>query len=1021
MKQVILSAVKGLILLFMWVFSVGMLAQNITVKGTVTDGSGEALIGVTVQAQETTTGTITDVDGNFSLPNVPANAILEISYVGMVPQIIAVNGRTTINITLVEDVEALEEVIVVGYGTQKKVNLTGAVAQISDKELSNRPIQNVSSALQGLMSGLTVMSGQGRPGQDGATLRVRGVGTLNSASPYILIDGVESGTMNSIDPNDIESISVLKDASSAAIYGSKASNGVILITTKRGTTGAPRISYNGFYGIQSPTNVIQRLGSYDYARLYNQALVEDGRNPRFTDEDIQKFRDGSSPYTHPDTDWYDLAFRTGTQHQHNVSASGGTDRVTYLASLGYLRQEGILPNSNRQQFNGRTNLDIKLSDRLDLRMNMAYIKNDYQDPTNSYVRGGSDQIIRQLNIIAPWIPYKHEDGTYGTVSDGNPIAWLDLNQTIDRDNQNFTGIVAADYRILDGLKATLQGSYISNTQHFKEFQKDIQYNPSTYHGPNQLDERYYLWNRSNFDALLNYDKTFGGAHNLKVLMGWHTEKYNYIENRMLRRGFPNNNLTDLNAGTASTQTNSGYTRSLAMISGFGRINYDYQSKYLLEANFRADASSRFAPDNRWGYFPSFSAAWRISEEYFMEGLRDNLNDLKIRGSWGLLGNQDALDGDGNADYYPYLNTYSLGGSYPFDGTLHTGYYQSTYRIETISWEKARTIGLGVDATLFDHVNASIDLYDRKTTDIIMNVPVPAEFALGSYRDNVGAMQNRGIELSLGYNNRWGDWSLAVNGNLSYNKNEILDLSGVDRIIDGNSINQVGHAISSFYTYQADGFFQSQEEADAFAAKYNPSTGTTLFSQEFKAGDIRYVDVNGDGVIDGDDRVISNSVNPAYIFGLNLSGGYKNFDLSLIFSGTAKAARIFNQEAFGSFQGDVSHPTTAWLDAWSPENTNASMPRIFNATNSNSAAQRVMSTFWLQNTSFVRLKNLQLGYTIPGHLLQGIGVSNVRFYYSAENLLTIDNIPINIDPENNSERASAYPIIQTHSVGVNVTF
>lgn len=1021
MKKRNLFKWKGLLFSCMWIATFALFGQNITVNGTVTDTDNEPVIGATIVLQDDMArGTVTDIDGNYMI-STPSDGYLQFSFVGMQTQTIPVNGRTVINVVLESDTELLDEVIVVGYGTQRKVNLTGAVAQISDKELSNRPIQNVSTALQGLMSGLTVMSGQGRPGQDGATLRVRGVGTLNSASPYILIDGVESGTMNSIDPNDIESISVLKDASSAAIYGSKASNGVILITTKRGTTGAPRVSYSGFYGIQTPTNMIERLGSYDYARLYNQALVEDGRNARFTDEDLQKFRDGSNPYTHSNTNWYDLAFQTGTQHQHNVSASGGTDNVKYLASLGYLQQEGILPNSNRQQFNGRTNLDIKLSDRFDLRMNMAYIKNDYQDPTNSYVRGGSDQIIRQLNIIAPWIPYKHEDGTYGTVSDGNPIAWLDLDQTIDRKNQNFTGIVAADYQLMDGLKATLQGSYISNIQHFKEFQKDIQYNPSTYHGPNQLDERYYLWNRTNFDALLNYDKQFADAHNLKVLLGWHTEKYNYTENGMVRRGFPNNNLTDMNAGTASTQTNNGYTRALAMISGFGRINYDYKSKYLLEANFRADASSRFASDNRWGYFPSFSAAWRISEEHFMEGLRDDINDLKIRGSWGLLGNQDALDASGGTDYYPYLNTYNLGGQYPFDGVLHSGYYQSTYRIESISWEKARTIGLGLDATLFNHYNLSVDLYDRKTTDIIMNVPVPAEFALGAYRDNVGAMRNRGVEVSLGYNNRWGDWSLAVNGNLSYNKNEILSLSGVDRTISGSSINQVGQAISSFYVYQADGFFQSQEEADAFADKYNPSTGTTLFSQPFKAGDIRYVDVNGDGVINGDDRVISNSVNPAYIYGLNINSGYKNFDLSLIFSGTAKAARIFNQEAFGSFQGDVSHPTTAWLDAWRPDNTNASMPRIFNATNSNSSPQRVMSTFWLQNTSFLRLKNLQLGYTIPAHLLQGIGASSVRFYYSAENLITVDNLPINIDPENNSERASAYPIIQTHSVGVNVTF
>lgn len=1015
MKIVNLFKWRYLLLLSALILSLGMSAQSVTITGNVTDENKIPIIGGNVIEKGTNNGTVTDIDGDFTL-SVSQGAILEISYIGYVTSEITVGNQTNLQVVLIEDMQSLEEVVVVGYGTQQRVNLTGAVARIGEKELDSRPIQNVSSALQGLVSGLTVMSGQGRPGQDGSTLRIRGTGTLNTASPYILIDGVESGTMNSLDPNDIESISVLKDASSAAIYGSKASNGVILITTKRGRAGAPRVTYNGFYGIQRPTDLPERLSSYDYARLYNHALVENGNNPRFTDDDLNKFQDGSSPYTHPNTDWYDLAYRTGMQHQHNVTASGGTESTSYHASVGYLGQEGILPNSNRQQFNGRINLDVIVNDRLDMRMNLAYINNNYSDPTNSYVRGGSDQIIRQLNIIAPWITNRYEDGTYGTVSDGNPIAWLDLDQTQDRKNQNFTGILAGDYKITDNLVATLQGSYINNMQHFREFMKDIQYNPSTYHGPNQLDENYYLWNRTSFDALLNYDKLFNDVHSFKVLLGWHTEKYNYNENTMMRRGFPNNNLTDMNAGTASTQTNGGYSRTLAMISGFGRINYNYASKYHLEANFRADASSRFSSENRWGYFPSFSAGWRLSEEGFMEDHRDAINNLMIRGSWGLLGNQDALN-----DFYPYLNTYNLGGSYPLDGSLQSGYYQSNYRIESISWEKARTYGLGIDLSLFNNYNASIDFYDRKTTDIIMDVPVPAEFALGAYKDNVGAMRNRGVEVSFGYNNRWNDWSLGVNGNISYNKNEILNLGGVERMISGNSINKVGHSLSSFYVYQADGFFQSQEEADAFAAKYNSSTGTTLFSQEFKAGDIRYVDVNGDGVINGDDRVISNSLNPVYIYGLNMNAGYRNFDLSLIFSGAAKAARILNSEAFGSFQGDVSHPTSIWLDAWRPDNTNAKMPRVYNSINSNSAPERVMSTFWLQNTSFIRLKNLQLGYTIPESGLRSLGISNARIYYSAENILTIDNIPISIDPENNSERASAYPIVQTHSIGVSLTF
>ncbi|GHT19605.1 SusC/RagA family TonB-linked outer membrane protein [Bacteroidia bacterium] len=990
---------------------------KIAVTGVVSDADGPVIGASVVEKGSPGNGTASDVDGKYTLRVLP-NATLEISYLGYATQEVPVNGQTTINVTLSEDASQLEEVVVVGYGTQRKVNLTGAVSTVDSKALSSRPIQNVSGALQGLMSGVTIQSGEGRPGQDGATIRVRGVGTLNNASPYILIDGVESGTINAIDPSDIESISVLKDAASAAIYGSKASNGVILITTKRGKEGKSVVSYNGFYGVQTATKLVERLSSYDQARLYNRALTEDGQPARFTTDDLQKFKDGSDPYGHPNTDWYGLGFQTGYQHQHNVSVSGGAKNMSYQASVGFLQQEGILRNAERQQFNGRTNLDFKISEKLSARVNMAYIKNDYKDPVTSYAPGtSSDQVIRQLNIIAPWIVNKDADGNYGTMSDGNPIASLDLEQTVDRYDQNFTGLVAADYLITDGLKLTLQGAYIGNIQHFKMFVKDIQYNPSKYYGPNSLDERFYLWNRTNFDALLNYDKQFG-VHGVKVLAGWHTEKYNYSENTMGRKSFPNNDLTDMDAGAESTRTNGGFTRELAMLSGFGRVNYDYANKYLLEANIRADASSRFSPKHRWGYFPSFSAGWRLSEESFMESTHDVLSNLKIRASWGLLGNQDALD-----DYYPYMSTYNLGGSYMFGGSLGSGYYQSTFRKEDISWEKSRTYGFGIDATIIEHVNASIDYYDRETTDIIMDVPAPAEFGLGTYKDNVGSMSNRGVELSLGYNNKWGDWSLQATGNFAYNKNEILALSGVKQIINDNGyqINRIGEAISSYYVYQTDGFFQSQGEVDEFTAKYNKANGTTMFGYDFKPGDIRYVDSNGDGKINADDRVLCNSTNPVYTFGLNTTVGYKDFDLSLLFSGAAKQSRIFTEEAFGDFRGDATHPSTAWLDAWTPDNTDASMPRVTNARRSNNSAQDIRSTFWLQNTSFLRLKNLQLGYNVPSQWLAKAGISKLRVYYSVENLFTVDNMPINIDPEITSARSSSYPLIRTHSFGLNLTF
>ena len=378
---------------------VGISQQQKSLKGTVNDALGP-VAGASVVVKGTTNGTVTDMDGNFVL-DVNNGDILQVSFIGYVTQDIKYTGQATLTVNLVEDTQKLEEVIVVGYGTQKKVNMTGAVAQIDSKALENRPVQNVSTALQGTMPGVQVTSGGGRPGQDGGTIRVRGVGTLNMADPYILVDGIETGTMNSVDPNDIESISVLKDAASAAIYGSKASNGVVLITTKRGKTGKPRISYNGYVGLQKPTEMIDRISSYDYARLYNQSMVDAGLNPRFEQSDLDKFRDGSSPYTHPNTDWYDEAYRTGVQHSHNVNVSGGTENVKYMGSVGYLGQTGILPNAERQQFNARTNLDMKLNERLNVRLNLAYIKNDYSDPNSSYAGGSSDQIIRQLNRIAP--------------------------------------------------------------------------------------------------------------------------------------------------------------------------------------------------------------------------------------------------------------------------------------------------------------------------------------------------------------------------------------------------------------------------------------------------------------------------------------------------------------------------------------------------------------------------------------------------------------------------------------------
>ena len=989
-------------------------------KGLVKDATGESVIGASVVVKGTTNGTITDFDGNFSLDGIKKGDVIVISYVGYQTQEIKWNG-SPLNVILKEDSKTLSEVVVVGYGTQKKANLSGSVAMVDSKELENRPIQNVSSGLQGLMPGVAITGTNGAPGQDAGKIRVRGIGTLNEAGPYILVDGIETGTLSAVDPNDIESISVLKDAASAAIYGSKAANGVVLITTKRGKTGQTKISYSGYLSFQNATNMIERMGSYEYASLLNQALEAEGMSKRFNDTELQKFKDGNDPL-YPDTDWYDLAYKTGVQHRHNVNINGGSENVKYMASLGYLNQTGILPNAGREQFNARTNLDMKINKRLSARMNLSFIKNDYSDASSAYYGGSSDQIIRQLNLTAPWIVARYDDGTWGTISDGSPIAWLDSGMKVNRDNYNFSGMAAVDYEIFDGLKLTLQGAYVNNLQNYNYFQKYIKYNENKESDPSQLDERFYKWDRTNYDALLNYNKNFG-KHNIKGLLGWHTEKYNYKYQKAVRKKFPNNELTDMNAGDASTQSNEGYTAELAMISWFARINYDFAGKYLLEANIRADASSRFAEGHRWGYFPSFSGAWRISEEAFMESAKDSwLSGLKIRASWGQLGNQDALSGSNN-DYYPALNTYNLDSKYAFGGSLNSGYYQRKYRLETISWEKASTWGVGVDFTLFNKLNGSLDYYNRKTTGIIMDVTVPKEFALDAYKDNVGSMRNSGIEINLSYNTKIGQVDFGIAGNFSYNKNEILDLGGGDPnkyldATDGYSQrNKVGEAMNSYYIYRADGFFNSQEEADAYTAKYgNP------FGKTFKAGDLRYVDTNKDGKLTADDREYCGSSDPKIIYGFNINAGWKGIDLSLMFNGAAGVKRLFDgYEVYGNFSGDAAHPATIWRDAWTPDNHDASMPRIFYDTNSASSSRSVQSDFWLQDTSYLRLKNLQLGYTLPKGWLNSVGVENIRIYYSVENLLTFDKMKINIDPESTSQRLSSYPLLRTHAFGVNVTF
>ena len=666
---------------------------------------------------------------------------------------------------------------------------------------------------------------------------------------------------------------------------------------------------------------------------------------------------------------------------------------------------------------------MKINSRLTARLNLAYIKNDYTDPSSAYAGGGSDQIIRQLNLIAPWITARYDDGTWGTISDGSPIAWLDNDLKVYRRNTNFTGLFGVDYKILDGLTAKLSASYVNDNQNYDYFQKFFVYNANKKTDPNFHDERVYKWERKTFEALLNYNKTFG-QHTVGALAGWHAEAYDYKYWYTYRKNFPNNNVTDINAGDVSTQQAQGNTRELNMLSWFGRVNYDFAGRYLFEANLRADASSRFADGHRWGYFPSFSAGWRVSEEAFMEGTKSWLSNFKIRGSWGQLGNQEAL-----SDYYPAINTYSINAKYAFDGKVTSGYYQSSYKINTITWEKATTWGVGVDLGFLDNkITASVDYYNRLTDGILISVDAPYEFALGSYLDNVGQMRNQGVEMSLNYNDKFGEVTVGAGLNVAYNKNKIESMPGKGYVGTGyNQRNATGQEFNSYYVYKADGFFQSDAEAEEYMNKYWPadgSKGACPFSGgKFKAGDLKYADINGDGKIDAEnDRFYAGSSVPRWTFGLNLNAAWKGFDLSLFFNGQFKAYRYFDAyEVEGAFVGDSSHPATIWRDSWTYNKSNPKMPRLFTNTNSPSSSRQVISTFWLKNVSYCRLKNLQLGYSLPKSALEFLHVNKVRVYYSCENLFTIDDLDINVDPEATSQRLSSYPLLRTHSFGLSVTF
>lgn len=990
------------------------------ISGRVTDIKGVPIPGVSIVVKGTIVGVSTDVDGNYSL-DVPANAkVLQFSFVGMKMQEVVLKGQSTIDVKMTEDAIGLQEVVAIGYGVQKKVNLTGSVASVSAEKLENRSSATVSSVLQGQMPGVTITQRSGQPGADGGTIRIRGIGTLGGNSePLILVDGIATTSMDNVNPNDIASVSVLKDAASAAIYGSRAANGVMLITTKRGGENKVGISINSYVGWQTPTRLPKYLGAVDYMILHNEAATNVGQPVHFTQQDIDNWKQHGGSDAYPDTDWLDEAFTgNGLTQSHHLGLNGGNDKTRYMFSFGYLNQGGLIKNTGFERYNFRLNIDSKLFEKLNVAINLSGTSSDKEEPGV-----GLGGMFANAKRIPPIYAARFSDGRYGQWNGDNPIAMVEAggiaNDKIYRSQGNFK----ATLELVKGL--SIEGSvgynlFVGNYTRQRKAVQLYQYDkatssiiPSVIAGtPNNLDERNSVSLNVTSNALVKYEKKIND-HSINAIVGFSAETFRSDWFNAFRENFPNDDLTELNAGSPADQQNGGSASEWSLLSMFSRVNYNYKEKYLLEGNLRYDGSSRFTKGNRFGVFPSVSAGWRVSEESFLEDA-EFLDNLKIRASWGELGNQNALS------LYPFAETISFTESYSFGGAIKAGGAQLALANRNLTWETTKVTNIGFDTDLWNGLlRVSADYFSKKTVDILLNFPVPnlsgyLPFTSGAWSSigqaklpqNAGSIKNTGFEFAVGHKNKIGDLSYQISANLGILENKVTDLKGQGPIIENGTIIDENLPIRAFYGYETDGLFQSDKEVQSHAFQHS-STG---------AGDIKYVDQNKDGKINGDDRVVIGNPNPNYTFGFTCEADYKGFDFSLFLQGVGKASGYLSSHAIQAFSngGKVREKH---LDRWTPDNTDASYPRFTLDRYHNFSS----SDYWVQDASYVRLKNIQLGYTLNRSLLGDSGIDQVRIYFSGENLLTLSGFDKEYDPETPAGGANNYPQVQLFTVGLNVKF
>ncbi len=1007
------------------------ISAPITITGTVKDENGLPIPGVSVKVSGANIATQTGVNGSYKIDLADDKAVLIFSFLGYISQEISVTGKTKIDVTLVEQTSKLNEVVVVGYGTQKRTNLTGAVATVGGEELTKRPVVNAAAMLQGTMPGVQVNQGSGEPGNEGVSIRIRGNGTFSGAGsdPLILIDGVP-GNFSDVNPTDIDNVSVLKDAASASIYGSRAANGVVLVTTKQGKSGKSSIQYDANVGIYKPTKMFDLItNSADYMDLYNEARINSGlngpgnTNGLYPQDQIDLYRNSTDRLLYPNTDWLSLILKTAPTQNHNLSFNGGNEKTTYNVSLGYVNQNGIITGFNYKRYSARINLTSKINDHIKFGTNVLL-----KSGTTESIPGGSKDLflsaMSQAPTYGPFLPdgsgrytYKAYDFEY---NNKNPMAVLDKGFSHNTNDYAVNAQGWVEVQFTKDFSWYTKGAVNVNMDKYKDYKSTIDeyYYRSGQFGTT-LDLGRGLTDQdqqtvyTNLYSYLNYNHDFNG-HTVKAQAGYSVEQSKYTYLQGYRQSFPDESLLELNAGGRDIQRADGTANQWALMSYFGRLNYDYKNKYLLEANLRYDGSSKFSGKNKWGVFPSFSAGWRATEESFVKDLNLTwLNSLKVRGSWGQLGNQNIVV-DGYGQNYPYQALLNLTGNYSFDNSnLITGVAQQNLNNPIIKWETTTMTDVGVDITLFDNFNLNFDWYKKRTSDILRKSQVTAVVGLGAPVINDGIVDNTGMELGLSYNNVVKGGALAglsynVGVNLDRFKNKLVKYGQQDIYDYTTNIN--GQPIGSFYMLDVIGIFQSADEVANSPKQFNDNT---------TAGDLKYRDVNGDGKIDANDRTFIGGAYPKLNYSFNLGLNFKGFDFSARLQGVSGVKSYVTGWGVTPFvQG--SPPTTDWLDRWTPENPSTTTPQIYWGWSAPQKFSRP-SSYFLQDASYLRLKNLVVGYTLPSKLTKSINIERLRFYFSGDNLFTSTNFK-GLDPERyGNGDLIQYPQNKIYSFGVNVTF